>query len=82
MKHKRSLEALIVGFVLAIAVSFFSTKIAGAVLAVSLIQMFLFYRCPHCGYGLYNVCGWMPNCCPNGGEDLYSEACRIRVKGA
>ena len=57
MKHKRSLEALIVGFVLAIAVSFFSTKIAGAVLAVSLIQMFLFYRCPHCGYGLYNVCG-------------------------
>ena len=34
MKHKRSLEALIVGFVLAIAVSFFSTKIAGAVLAV------------------------------------------------
>ena len=43
MKHKRSLEALIVGFVLAIAVSFFSTKIAGAVLAVSLIQMFLFY---------------------------------------
>ena len=56
MKHKRSLEALIVGFVLTIAVSFFSTKIAGAVLAVSLIQMFLFYRCPHCGYGLYNVC--------------------------
>ena len=49
MKHKRSLEALIVGFVLAIAVSFFSTKIAGAVLAVSLIQMFAFYRCPHCG---------------------------------
>lgn len=46
MKHKRSLEALIVGFVLTIAVSFFSTKIAGAVLAVSLIQMFLFYRCP------------------------------------
>ena len=41
MKHKRSLEALIVGFVLAIAVSFFSTKIAAAVLAVSLIQMFL-----------------------------------------
>ena len=70
MKHKRSLEALIVGFVLAIAVSFFSTKIAGAVLAVSLIQMFLFYRCPHCGYGLYNVCGMMPSCCPNCGEEL------------
>ena len=70
MKHKRSLEALIVGFVLTIAVSFFSTKIAGAVLAVSLIQMFLFYRCPHCGYGLYNVCGMMPSCCPNCGEDL------------
>ena len=52
MKHKRSLEALIVGFMLAIAVSFFSTKIAGAVLAVSLIQMFLFYRCPHCGRAL------------------------------
>ena len=51
MKHKRSLEALIVGFVLTIAVSFFSTKIAGAVLAVSLIQMFAFYRCPHCGTG-------------------------------
>ena len=69
-ESKRSLEALIVGFVLAIAVSFFSTKIAGAVLAVSLIQMFLFYRCPHCGYGLYNVCGIMPSCCPNCGEDL------------
>ena len=39
MKHKRSLEALIVGFVLAIAVSFFSTKIAGAVLALSLIHI-------------------------------------------
>ena len=28
------------------------------------------YRCPHCGYGLYNVCGMMPSCCPNCGEDL------------
>ena len=27
-------------------------------------------RCPHCGYGLYNVCGIMPSCCPNCGEDL------------
>ena len=46
MKHKRSLEALIVGFVLTIAVSFFSTKIAGAVLAVSLIQMFALLPLP------------------------------------
>ena len=30
MKHKRSLEALIVGFMLTIAVSFFSTKIAAS----------------------------------------------------
>ena len=30
----------------------------------------LYYRCPHCGYGLYNVCGRMPSCCPNCGEDL------------
>ena len=51
MKHKRSLEALIVGFVLAIAVSFFSTKIAGAVLAVSLIQMFLFTAARTAGTG-------------------------------
>ena len=70
MTLRRRLAALIVGFVLAFAGSFFCTKIAGAVLAVSLILLFLFYRCPHCGYGLYNVCGIMPSCCPTCGEDL------------
>ena len=69
MKHKRSLEALIVGFVLTIAVSFFSTKIAGAVLAVSLIQMFLFYRCPHCGAHLPPK-GPTPDTCPECGKRL------------
>ena len=51
MKHKRSLEALIVGFVLTIAVSFFSTKIAGAVLAVSLFKCFSFTAARTAGTG-------------------------------
>ena len=35
-----------------------------------LMVLLIYYRCPHCGYGLYNVCGRMPSCCPNCGEDL------------
>ena len=70
MKHKRSLEALIVGFVLAIAVSFFQHEDSGSCARCVAYSNVCFYRCPHCGYGLYNVCGWMPSCCPNCGEDL------------
>ena len=45
--------------------------IAGiAALVLGLLAGTVFYRCPHCGYGLYNVCGMMPSCCPNCGEDL------------
>ena len=55
--------------ILGIAVSFVSITVAWIVIGVSILQMFIFYRCPHCNYGLYNVRG-IPSCCPNCGEDL------------
>ncbi len=37
---------------------------------LSLIQAFVFYRCPHCGYSLMNVKGNIPKYCPKCGKEL------------
>lgn len=53
--YKHSLTAFVIGMILGIAVSFVSITVAWIVIGVSILQMFIFYRCPHCNYGLYNV---------------------------
>ena len=37
---------------------------------VALVQAFIFYLCPHCGYSLMNVRGGVPDHCPNCGKKL------------
>lgn len=57
-----------------LAVGFIVACFAGPwcipVLAVGLIQNFLFYRCPHCKGGLWNYRG-IPNHCPHCGGELF-----------
>ena len=36
----------------------------------ALLQAFLFYICPHCGYSLMNVRGPVPEHCPKCGKEL------------
>ena len=55
--------------------------LAGAVLQItgtvlffaSLVQAFIFYKCPHCGYSLMNVRGEVPEHCPKCGKELKEE---------
>ena len=45
--------------------------IAGTlVFFTALIQAFIFYKCPHCGYSLMNVKGDVPKHCPKCGKML------------
>ena len=53
-------EEIIGGFMIAGAVVFFA----------ALIQAFILYSCPHCGYSLMNVCGGTPEHCPQCGKEL------------
>ena len=41
-----------------------------AIFILSLLQAFVFYRCPDCGYSLMNVKGSIPKFCPKCGEEL------------
>ena len=56
-------ENLIVGFMIVGSLLFF----------VSLIQAFVFYRCPNCGKSLIDVRGRVPEYCQNCGESLKDE---------
>jgi len=48
--------------------------IAGTVVFISgLIQAFIFYVCPHCGYSLMNIRGETPKHCPECGKTLSEE---------
>ena len=38
----------------------------------ALIQAFIFYTCPYCGYSLMNVRGEVPEHCPKCGKELKS----------
>lgn len=44
------------------------------VFILSLLQAFIFYRCPHCGYSLMNVKGCIPKYCPKCGEEINDES--------
>lgn len=48
--------------------------IAGTlVVAVSLIQAFLFYKCPYCNYPFINIKHEVPDYCPKCGKCLEDE---------
>lgn len=48
--------------------------ITGTVLFfASLVQAFIFYKCPHCGYSLMNVRGAVPEHCPKCGKEFKEE---------
>lgn len=44
-----------------------------AIFVATLVQGFIFYRCPHCGYSLMNVRGAIPEYCPKCGKELKSQ---------
>ena len=84
MNFRKSRNLMWTGFaigILIIAIPFMlgfeNEKIVGGFFAVgtivfftSLVQAFIFYVCPHCGYSLMNVRGEIPCHCPKCGKDL------------
>ena len=56
-------EKVIGGFLIVGAIVFFG----------ALVQAFLFYVCPYCGYSLMNVRGAVPEHCPKCGNSLKEE---------
>lgn len=48
--------------------------IPGVIVAIAaVIQAFIFYICPYCGYSLMNVRGEVPEHCPKCGKSLKEE---------
>lgn len=82
MNFKRSRDLMWTGFAVAILIMAIGTcfenekvtlsfMIVGTIaFAISLIQAFIFYQCPHCKYSLMNVRGKIPNHCPKCGKAL------------
>ncbi len=85
MKFKKSRNLMWIGFavgilIMAIGIGVENEKVAGAFLVVgtiifiaALVQAFVFYLCPHCGYSLMNVRGGVPEHCPKCGKELKEE---------
>ena len=66
-------------FIMFIGIGFENEKITAGfmaagiiVVAIAVIQAFIFYICPHCGYSLMNVRGKVPEHCPKCGKELKS----------
>ena len=66
-----------VSFIMALGIGFGDDKVIGyfmvvgsVVFFIALIQAFIFYSCPHCGYSLMNVRGEVPEYCPKCGKEL------------
>ena len=82
MNFRISRKLMWIGFlagilIMALGTSFEKEKIIGGfmifgtvIFFVSLIQAFIFYICPHCGYSLMNVRGEIPKHCPKCGKEL------------
>lgn len=48
--------------------------VVGMIISIAaLLQAFVFYACPHCGYALMNVRGAVPEHCPKCGKELKEE---------
>lgn len=85
MDYRKSRNLMWIGFavgilIIALGVCFENEKIslgfaiAGSVVFfAALIQAFVFYNCPHCGYSLMNVRGEIPKHCPKCGGELKGE---------
>ena len=84
MNFRKSRNLMWTGFAIGILImaiplmlGFENKKIVGGFFAVgtivffaALVQAFIFYICPHCGYSLMNVRGGIPSHCPKCGKEL------------
>ena len=82
MDFKKSRMIMWVGFVIGILIALIGTSggdvvtnhwifgIGMVIFILSLLQAFVFYRCPNCGYSLMNVKGNIPKFCPKCGEEI------------
>ncbi|MBR5808885.1 MAG: hypothetical protein IKY39_02100 [Clostridia bacterium] len=82
MNFKTSRTVMWVGFLIGILIALAGTGsndevtnpwlfgIGMTVFILSLLQAFVFYRCPNCGYSLMNVKGNIPKFCPKCGEEI------------
>lgn len=82
MNFKKSRTIMWVGFLTGILIAVVGTNggdevtnpwlfgIGMVLFILSLLQAFIFYRCPHCNYSLMNVKGNVPGYCPKCGKEL------------
>ena len=70
INHKVSLWLFWLGAISGSIAGLFHIGVGTVLVGAAIIQMFIFCKCPHCGYGLYNVSG-LPGYCPRCGEDLF-----------
>ena len=82
MNFRKSRNLMWIGFAVGILIMTLglgheNEKIIGVFMVVgavvffaALIQAFIFYTCPHCGYSLMNVRGEVPKHCPECGKEL------------
>lgn len=85
MNFKTSRTTMWVGIIIGIMVTLAGSRgdeitnpwlfgIGMVIFILSLLQAFIFYRCPRCGYSLMNVKGSMPKYCPKCGEEINHES--------
>jgi len=84
MNFRKSRNLMWIGFavgilIMALGIGHENEKVIGCFMVVgavvffaALIQAFIFYICPHCGYSLMNVRGAVPEHCPKCGKELKS----------
>ena len=82
MNFRKSRILMWIGFaigilIMALGIGFENEKVtvgfmaAGIIMfAIAVIQAFIFYVCPYCGYSLMNVRGEIPKHCPECGKLL------------
>lgn len=82
MNFKTSRTVMWVGFLIGLAVMLAGTGggdvvtnpwifgIGMVIFILSMLQAFIFYRCPKCAYSLMNVKGSIPKYCPKCGEEM------------
>lgn len=71
MNYKSSYKILWAGIIVGFLIGFFSLLLGFIVMAVSIIQARIFYRCPKCDSSLLSVRGRMPDYCPYCSEPLF-----------
>lgn len=63
MNYKHSFWFLWIEMFIGFIVGFFSVLFGVIIVAVSIIQAIIFYRCPQCSQSLLDVTGMIPNRC-------------------